>query len=180
MLKFFLCLGMYFVLVRDGCRLCSCAATLPFFEKDIVMLHFWFWFLVRVGGVEDWLQTEKNLLGSSEENAPTSEDVSQPCIVLKFIGGVENKTISDGTGDSRVSFSSYQPVGGRAFAIVARILKRLAGKFKSFRPGGKYGIPPSIAINNSESNRVWFNGHNVWLQRCYARNCDQIFDINSG
>ena len=61
--------------------------------------------------------------------------VSQPSMVLTFIGGVEIGDRSDGSGHWGLSSSSC-----RITAIVANTLKGLGGKLRSFRLGGTIGF----------------------------------------
>ena len=60
--------------------------------------------------------------------------VSQPSMVLTFIGGVEMENGLDGSGDWGLYASS-----ARITAVVASTLKELGGKLRSCRLGGTIG-----------------------------------------
>ena len=110
------------------------------------------------GGVEDGLETGDARLGSLDSNVSSggksqftrlgslSEElnvlssvvvcgVTQPSMVLKFIGGVEMGDGMKGSRDWGLYCSS-----ARITAMVANTLKGLCGKLRSLRLGGMIGF----------------------------------------
>ena len=81
-----------------------------------------------------WLVLGKNVLSSVAVCG-----VSQPSILLKFIGGVEIGDGSDNSGGWGLYLSSCPSPVGFTGSIVARMLNGLGGRFKSFRLGGLIG-----------------------------------------
>ena len=86
--------------------------------------------------------------------------VSQPSTVLKFIGGVESKNGSDGSGEWTLYYLS-----GRRTAIAANTLNGLGGRLRSLRLGGTircwlpnpYGILGSLdydTIDRAAGNKT--------------------------
>ena len=65
--------------------------------------------------------------------------VSQLLKALTLIGGDDMEDGSDGSGDSGLYLSLLSSCVRSTTAIVAKILKGLGGKFKSFRLGGTIG-----------------------------------------
>ena len=69
----------------------------------------------------------------------SSEDVSQISILLRFIGGVEVAEGSEGSGDCKQNLLSCRSAVGSTTTILAKMLKRSGGRFKSFRLGVIFG-----------------------------------------
>ena len=67
--------------------------------------------------------------------APLMSRTCHLLAVRMFIGGVKLDDSSDGTGDCGFSLSSHWRIVGGTTATVARLLKELDGRFKSFKLG---------------------------------------------
>ena len=120
-----------------------CCDTPPSFGKDIPRLNFLFRLRGGDGGGEGLGGRKYILLGSSLDwnvlSSVVVYDVSQLLKALTFIGGVDIEESSDGSGDCGLWLSSLVSSVLLATAIVARILKGLGGRLKSFRLGGTIG-----------------------------------------
>ena len=122
-----------------------------------------FHFCFLNGGGGDGLDSSKTLLSSSsEQKMPASEYISHKSNVPLFIGGVELGDSSEVSRDWGLSLSAHWRPIGCTTSILARMLSRLGGIFKSFKLGD-YGALPCVTVENSGLVSVWVD--------CYYLGC---------
>ena len=142
----------------------------PSFGKDIPRLIFLFCALGGDGGGEGLGGSKYILLGSSLEwNVSSSVvvyDVSQLLKALTFIGGDDIEDGTDGSGDSGLYPSLLSSCVGVTTAMVARMLKGLGGRFRSFRLGGNDRVLLPKPIRYCNLVGIIIDRHEMRLRGC--------------